>query len=266
MRSSRRINPQDALRWAMGMFLSAVIASAVTSAVFLAARREEPPVDHLQQRIDSSQAVIAAIAPNLEAAAAAYVSAQAGVENRQAVDAVYSATTASADEEVPMVAPNNNMLMRGAATHWELALKTSRTRREYARIVDIRQSASLTNPGYIATVAFTATKTEQVYRLAGETPFSAPDGFEVITPAKYTELAASPDYQVQPASLSQGELRFSWENWTAATQPPAELPAEVQRQFNEAVVQCSAGESTTSISEERVTFFSLSDAKWTPRP
>mgnify|MGYP007059400081 CR=1 FL=1 len=67
MRTNRRKHPQDALRWLMAVFVSAVIASAITSAIFLTARPDSPEIEPHNQQAQAAREVAQLLLPELEA-------------------------------------------------------------------------------------------------------------------------------------------------------------------------------------------------------
>lgn len=273
MRNRRRRHPQDVLRWLMGVFVIAVVASAATSAVFLTARKKTPQVDPLEQKWRTAQQVSNVLSAELEAAAKTHVNSSG--ENPPTVVAVYRTETppdergedAEDGDEVPMVDPDDNMLMKGTPTPWQLEVSTATRRRRYGQILDIRDTGSISSPGYWGIVEIIVETSQRELVVSGSLPFQPPEGFQVITPAKYTELQASQRYNVQPVSSQIDERRFKLENWAPVVPPPAELPEAVRRQFNQAIVQCSSRDPTVDVRKERLTFFySLRERKWTPRP
>ena len=266
MRTNRRKYPQDALRWLMGVFLSAVIASAVTSAVFIAARPSPPQVDPRDQHAAAAKEVAQLLLPELEQYALAQLESQQPRPVSR-VDVVYRTEPPIADVEVPMVAPDDNTLTKGGPIPWHLEVVSTSGERKMGRIVDIRDSGSLTNPGYIGVVEFHLETSERTLAVSGELPFAAPDGFEVITPAEYNELEESQNFSVQLASTEAEQWEYTFENWVPTTPPPGELPEPVKRQFNASIAQCTAAQPSMRINTERlVYFYSLRERRWMPRP
>jgi hypothetical protein len=250
----------------MGVLLAALVASAATSAVFLTVRREPPPVDPIQQKIDASKQIAQALASELAPLAKAHV-ASAESPAFPKVDVTFRTHPPEAAGDVPMVAPEDNMLMKAAPTPWELEVATAGARRRFNRIIEIRDSSSVLNPGYIGVVEVLVETAQRQLAFSGEIPVEPPHGFQVITSAKYTELEGSQQFNVRPASHQADERRYTFDDWVPATPPPAELPEEVRRQFNQAIVECSSTEPTHHVSTERLTFFySLRERKWMPRP
>lgn len=267
MRSNRHRHPQDALRWLMGHLITAILASAVTSAVFLAARPKTPAPDPMRQRLETAREQLKTLAPELEAAAKARLDAPGAAAGPTTVAAVYRTGAAASGDGVPMLAPDDNMLMMGESTPWQLDVTTTSPQRRFGRIVDIRESASLSRPGYLGTVELVVETQQRGSQISGSLPFAPPQGYRVISPAEYSELSQSREYNVALASHDVEETHFQFEDWSPATPPPADLPELVQQQFNDAVLQCAATKPKKIISRETLTFyFSLSERKWTARP
>ena len=267
MRKNRRKYPQDALRWLMGVFVSAVIASAVTSTIFLAARPQPEEVEPRDQRSEAAHEIAKTLLPELEAAAREHLQQNAGQPRAPRVEATYRTEPPQPEVEVPMVAPEEKMLTIGGPVPWHLEVITTSGERKLGRIVDIRDTGSVTNPGYLGIVEVAVETAIRTLAISGELPFEEPAGFQRITPAEYTELESNQQFNVQLASSESEQWEYTFENWAPATPPPTELPAEVRRQFNETIVQCTASEPALRVDTERLTFFySLQERKWTPRP
>ena len=104
MRTNRRKHPQDALRWLMAVFVSAVIASAITSAIFLTARPDSPEIEPHNQQAQAAREVAQLLLPELEAFAQQQLQDNQQVAP-QRVEVVYHVEPPQGDGEVPMVAP-----------------------------------------------------------------------------------------------------------------------------------------------------------------
>ena len=265
VRKNRRTYPQDALRWLMGVFISAVIASAVTSAVFITARPDPPEVDPRDQHAQAASEVAQLLLPELKQFAQDDLQNQTGVDSR--IDVIFRTEPPVPEVEVPMVAPDDNMLAKGGPIPWHLDIVSTSGERTMGRIVEIRDTGSVTNPGYLGVVEVDVTTSQRKLAVSGELPFAAPDGFKVITPAEYNELEGSQNFSVRLASSEVEQWEYTFEDWTPTTPPPAELPEAVQRQFNESIALCTAAEPTRHVSTQRlVYFYSLRERRWTPRP
>mgnify|MGYP007059400080 CR=1 FL=1 len=166
-----------------------------------------------------------------------------------------------------MVAPDDKMLTMGGPVPWRLEVLTSSGEQQLGRVVDIRDTGSVTNPGYLGIVEVQVKTATRKLAVSGELPFEAPDGFQVITSAEYTELQGSQQFNVRLASTEAERWEYAFDDWAPTTPPPAELPEPVQRQFNEAIVQCTSGEPTLRVDTQRLMYFySLRERKWMPRP
>lgn len=252
----------------MGVFVSAVIASAVTSTVFLMARREPAPADPLDDYAQRSQQIAEMLSSELEAAARDHLSSDSSTSTTSSpkVNVTFFTESPPADDEVPMVAPDEQMLMKGAPVPWQLEVVTSSGERKFGRIVDIRNTGSLTHPGYVGVVEVSLQTTVRSLARSGELPMQTPEGFQVISPAEYTELEGTQKFNVQLASSETQQWEYTYDDWAPTTPPPPELPEEVRRQFNEAIAECTSSQPTTQVSTQRLTFFySLRERKWTPR-
>ena len=248
----------------MGISISALIASAATSAIFLVARPDPPKVDPRQQHAETAREVAQMLLPELEDAAAAHLQEQPSPPG-PSVDVTYR--TEQVAGEIPMMDPEDNMLAKGGPVPWHLDVSTTVGHRKIGRILDIRDAGSVTNPGYLGIVEVQVHTSKRQLTVSGELPFHTPDGFRVITPAEYTELEGSQNFNVRLASSNAEQWEYRFENWAPATPPPAELPETVQQQFNAAIVNCNNGEPSRNVSTERLMFFySLRERKWMPRP
>ena len=265
VRKNRRKYPQDALRWLMGVFVSAVIASAVTSAVFLTARPQPPAIEPRDQQLQTAREIAQALLPELESTARQHLQ-DAKQSPAPRVHVTFRTDPPEPEVEVPMVAPEEKMLTIGGPVPWQLEVVTTSGERKLGRVVDIRDTGSVTNPGYLGIVEVAVETSTRQLAVSGELPFEEPDGFQRITPAEYTELEGNEQFNVELASSESEQWEYTFENWAPATPPPKELPAEVRRQFNEAIVQCTTGTPALRVDAERLTFFySLRERKWMPR-
>src|SRR5690606_37043720 len=143
----------DAIRWIASVTVTAMLASAATSAVFLTVRpkRALPPTAAEFAAADEQE--FAALAPLLEAAvqeefARGTIIASSGPKR---VDVTVELDH-NAAQRIPMVSTASNMLTEAAATPWRMNIASVQDVRRYARLVDIRRSPSLRHPGYIGIV------------------------------------------------------------------------------------------------------------------
>ena len=193
-RNHRRTQSAEALRWSFGLVVTAILASAVTSAVFLSvrtAKQAPPPSD---DELAHAKQQWASLAPALEAFARERADQ---APSPTTVDVTYRVNANPPEDPVPMVAPEDHALMLGNATPWLLEIDSRSQQRQFKRILDIRRSTSLRHPGYFAVVEFEEIHAQRHHELAGTLPFQPPKGYRVISTAEYTELQESEDFNVE---------------------------------------------------------------------
>lgn len=269
-RSSRK-SREDVLRSVLAVVVTAILASAATSAVFLAVgSSENPPADPVDVFASAAEQELAQLSPPLEELARLQekqLQSQMAA-NGPEVEIQFDIGPAEETESVPMVSTERNMLTQGEVPHWHLSLTSKTQQWKYVRVTDIRRSPSLQYPGYIGAAQFEVTTLTRQHADSGKMPFQPPGGYEVISPAKYTELQQSSDYgrEVLPAAGLEGTT-FVFDGWKPIDPPPEDLPREVQQQFNQAILTCLEAEPVASTRTETVAFYySLRDRKWTRRP
>ena len=130
--------------------------------------------------------------------------------------------------------------------------------------------SSLRHPGYWGVVELHVDRLTRRAALAGQLPAEPPQGFEVITAAKYNELEGSQQYerQVLPAA-SDNEilLQDRYENWQPTIPPPDNLPAAIGEQFHAVLAQCDSAEPQIEARRETMTFYYSPQAgTWKPQP
>ncbi len=183
---------QDASRWIFGLVITAVVASAATSAVFLAVRPQPPTPDPFAARLDSAQAEMQSLAPALEQ----FVGQQLVDDDASsiAIDIHYATGMPEQATSVPMVSVEGQTLTVGTRTPWRLDAVSTRHRRQFSRILDIRRSSSIARPGYIGLVELKVTRLTGAVSVSGHLPFEPPSGFQEVTLAEYTEMEESKKY------------------------------------------------------------------------
>jgi hypothetical protein len=268
---SARRKREDVLRWVLGLLLTALLASAATSAVFLSIRNRPAGEEALKQHAASAQQQYKLLAPKLaEAAQARFPAASSPTQTRPTnVGVVFQTGPAKMGQPVPMMSVDGDTLAQGTTVPWRLAITATRPARSFARIVDIRRSTSLVNPGFVGLVELDVKTATSQREISGFLPFQPPDGFQVISQAKYTELSqdSGSNQQVFPASAKPGEVRHRFDDWRPTVPPPADLPPAVQARFHDAVVECLKAQPQVTVEKQTVTFYySLRDARWSLQP
>ena len=142
--------------------------------------------------------------------------------------------------------------------------------RRFARVVDIHRSPSLRRPGYIGTVELQVDRLTRAVERSGFIPAETPQGFEVITVAKYNELEESSKFerQVRPASTAREVLleeRFA--DWQPVSPVPENLPAAIRKDYHAALAACDSATPHVESRRETLTFYYDPQAgTWTPQP
>lgn len=258
-------NREDALRWIVSLVITAVLASAVTSAVFLSVR-PKPTAPSPEEMARAARQRYDALAASLEQTASAGLATNFGPP---AVDVVYHTGPLQEGEVVPMVSTSENMLGEATTVPWQLSVTSTQRRRRFGRIVDIRRSASLRRPGYFGLVELEVETARRQSEASGQLPLEPPEGYEVISTAKYTELQKSDQYgrEVIPASAVDEQVGYHYEEWKPVEPPPSELPETVRARFNETIVNCISADPDVVAGKQTLTFFyALADGKWMPAP
>jgi hypothetical protein len=97
-----------------------------------------------------------------------------------------------------------------------------------------------------------------------------PQGFEVITVAKYNELEESSKFerQVPPAAnLVEVLLHEQFENWQPVSPVPESLPPAIREHFHATLAKCDSAEPQVETRREMLTFYYSPQAgTWTPQP
>src|SRR5690606_12858930 len=95
----------------------------------------------------------------------------------------------AAAQRVPLVSTTgSNMLTEAVASPWQMRVASVQDVRRFARVVDIQRSPSLRQSGYLGIVELQVDRLTRRVERQGHLPAETPQGFEVITVAKYNEL------------------------------------------------------------------------------
>jgi hypothetical protein len=267
----RRQAREDAIRWIASVTLAAMLASAATSAVFLAVRPKPAPPPSELQLAAKDQRQFKTLLPLLEAAVQEELARGTTVpaSGPKQVDVVVEVDHTAA-QRVPMVSTTSNMLTEATVTPWRIEVASVQDVRRFARVVDIRRSPSLRHPGYVGVVEFEVDRLERHAQRTGQLPAETPPGFEVITVAKYNELEESKQFerQVVPASsLRELLLEEHYENWQPVSPVPENLPAAISQPFHAALAACDSAEPSIESRRETWSFYYHPQAgTWTPQP
>jgi hypothetical protein len=259
------------LRWIASIVLTALIASAATSAVFLTVRsRPAPPPTAAQlAAIDGQQ--FSALAPSLLAAVQNELASGrlAPASGPKQVDVIVTVEHGEA-KRVPLVSTASNMLTDSVATPWQMHIASVQEVRRFARIADIQRSSSLRQPGYIGLVELQVDRLTRVADRSGQLPATTSQEFEVITAAKYNELDESDKFErpaqtVSPAREVLLEERFV--NWQPVSPVPQKLPPAISEHYHATLTECNSAEPQVESFRETICFYYDPQAgTWTPQP
>lgn len=175
-----------------------------------------------------------------------------------------------AAQRIPLVSTASNMLTEAITTPWRMNVTNEQDVHRLARVVDIRRSPSLREPGYIGVVELEIDRLTRRSELLGELPAQTPQGFEIITLAKYNELEETKQFQrrTEPAS-SQREvlLHKHYDNWQPVSPVPDELPPSIAEQYHAVLAACDSAEPTVTTHRETLSYYYSPQAgTWTPQP
>jgi hypothetical protein len=269
VRKSARRKREDVLRWAVGLVLTAVLASAATSAVFLSVRHRPAGDENFKQHAATAQQQYELLAPGLTELAQAQFPAPQGTAalGLLEIEATYHTGPAEMGQSVPMVSDDGDMLAQGVSVPWRLAITSTQRRQTFVRVIDIRRSPSLANPGFVGLVELDVQTSTAQREISGFLPFQPPEGFQVISQAKYTELSQRQQEVEFSGSAEASETKFQFDDWRPTDPPPDDLPPLVQARFHEAVVECLKAPPQVTAGKQTVTFYySLRDGRWSPQP
>jgi hypothetical protein len=261
----------DAMRWIAGVSLAALVASAATSAVFLAVRPKPAPPRSAAELATLDQQQFAMLAPLLEVVVQTELAHGQTIpaSGPKQVDVVVELDHAAA-QRIPLVSTSSNMLTEAVATPWRMTVASVQDARHIARVVDIRRSPSLRRPGYIGVVELRVDRLTRQIEHGGQLPAETPQGFEVISLAKYNELEESQKYQrqVQPAAAGREVLLSErYENWQPVSPVPDRLPLAIADEYHAVLAACDSAAPQVETRRELVTFYYDPQAgTWTPQP
>lgn len=261
----------SATRWIASVVVTAVVASAATSAVFLAARPKPTPPPSAAQLAAIDAQHFAALVPQLAAAVEQELARGSVVHasGPKQVDVVVTLDHGAA-ERVPMVSTASNMLTEIPATPWQMQVASVQEVRRFARVVDIHRSPSLRRPGYIGTAELQVDRLTRAADRSGLLPAEKPQGFEVITVAKYNELDGSNEFehQVRPASTAREVLvEQRYDDWQPVSPVPEHLPVTIREDYHAALAACNSASPHVESRRETLTFYYDPQAgTWTPQP
>lgn len=270
MAQQRRPMREDAIRWIACVTLAAMLASAATSAVFLAVRPKPAPPPTAAQLAVADQRQFAALAPQLEVAVREELARGTVVSasGPKRVDVTVRAHSAEGDVRIPLVSTASNMLTASTTRLWRMDVTSTQEVRRFVRVADIRRSESLRQPGLVGIVVVHVDRLTRRAERTGPLPTHPPAGLEVITAAKVNELEGSQQFDL-PTLPAKDEilLQEQYENWQPVFPVPDKLPTPVRQHYHAALAECDSSSPHVASRREMLTFYYSPQAgTWTPQP